>query len=125
MDDTTSCGHPLYVTGMNDTFVPKTVAMFHRAGKDVGNRLDAPVWMPGKAFKVVAGVIGAEIVEEKKWVKLGHLVVTEGAFKVDPRPLYGWLAFPDLLDLPYRLHIILPEIRNFLPMDCEFSYIGY
>jgi hypothetical protein len=78
--------------------------------KDIGNRFDTPMGMPGKTLEKMGGIVGAEIVEKQERVKLGHLVIPEHSLQMHPCPFDGWLAFPDFLDLPYRFHWIPPGI---------------
>ena len=111
MDDAASGGHPLHVTRRDDAAVPHAVAMLHLTLEDIGDRLDAPVGMPGKALEVVVGIVRAEIVEEEERVKLGHLVVAKGPLKMHSCPLDRWLALPDFLNSPYCAHNIPPLWR--------------
>ena len=67
--------------------------MFHIAFGDIGDRLDAPVRMPGKAFQEMRGGVGTKIVEHQKRVKLWRLAVTENAMEMNPGPFHCRLAF--------------------------------
>jgi len=48
-----------------------------------------------------------EVVEHEKRVELRDLVVSECPFQMNAGSLYGWLAFPDLVDLTYGFHFFL------------------
>jgi len=48
VDDAAAGGHPLNVARGDDPFVPHAVAVFHPAMDNVGDRLNAPVRVPGK-----------------------------------------------------------------------------
>ena len=49
MQDAGAGSHPLHITCAKRAGIAERVAMLHRAGQDVGDRLDAPMRVPGKA----------------------------------------------------------------------------
>jgi O-phosphoseryl-tRNA(Cys) synthetase len=51
----------------------------HGAGKNIGDRLDAPVRMPGKAGEVVGRNIVPEIVEQEERIEISGVAESEGA----------------------------------------------
>ena len=78
--------------------------MLNPALMHIGDRLNPPVRVPGKPLEVMLRIVGMEIVEQQERIEQGHLVVTECALQVNPRPFQGRLALPDLSDVPYRCH---------------------
>jgi hypothetical protein len=111
MDDAASRGHPLHVARADNPAVPDAVSVLHVALKDIGNRFDTPMGMPGKTLEVMGGIVGSEIVEKKERVKLRYVVVPEDPLKVHPCTLDGWLTFPDFPDLSCRVHLMPPGIN--------------
>lgn len=107
MDDAAAGCHPLDVAGADDAPVAHAVAVLGRAAEHVGDRLDAPVGMPGEAGKIALRVVLAEIVEQEEGVERRHLAEAEAAMEMDPGPLEGGLADQDLLDLPRLFHVCL------------------
>src|ERR1700690_4003218 len=101
--------HPLHVSGRNDAFVAHTVPMFHCPLKQISNSFDAAVWMPGKAGKIIAGVIRAEVVKEQEWVQIRNLIVSESTLKMDAGSLNSGFTFPRFIDLP-RHALSFPRI---------------
>src|SRR5262249_60517086 len=53
VEDAAAGRHPLHVASPKRTLVAKTVLVLHRAGKHIGDGLDAAMWVPGKASTVV------------------------------------------------------------------------
>jgi hypothetical protein len=78
--------------------------VLHVSLEDVGDRLDSPVGVPGKAGKVLGGVGRVEIVQKEERIELRHLVVTEGPLEVDAGPLDRGLASPYFSNLPDGRH---------------------
>src|SRR5512135_2698681 len=98
MDDAAPRGHPLHVTGGDDTAIAQAVSVFNVAGKHIGDRLDAPMRMPRKAAAVVGRIVGVEGIEQQKGIELRHLLEAERAPEAHPSTLESGLALPDLLD---------------------------
>ena len=63
VEDSAAGSHPLHVAGGHLALVAKAVAVFHRAGEHVGDRLNSSVRMPWKSRQIVFGVVVAEIVQ--------------------------------------------------------------
>jgi len=72
--------------------------MLHLAVQDVRNSLDTPVRMPGKTLQIIRWIVGMEVVKKQERVEQGNLMVAEGAFQVDTRPLDGRFALPHFAD---------------------------
>src|SRR5690606_20886131 len=68
--------------------VAEAVAMLNGAGQHIGDRLDPPVRVPGKAAQVVLGPVVAEIVEEQEGIKLLRVGEAEGAVQLDAGALH-------------------------------------
>ena len=66
--------------------------MLDLAAKDVRDRLHPPMRMPREAGAVLGGAVGAEVVEEQKWVVLFGRAEADRAMQVDAGPLDAWAA---------------------------------
>ena len=62
VQDATTGGHPLHVTGSHLALVAQAIAVFHGASEDVGDGLNATVRMPRKSGEVVSWIVVAKIV---------------------------------------------------------------
>jgi hypothetical protein len=56
--------------------------------------------MPGKAGKIITGIIRAEVVKEQEWVQIGNLIVSESTLKTDAGSLDSGFTFPCFIYLP-------------------------
>jgi hypothetical protein len=79
MQDAAPGGHPLHVAGAEITAVAEAVAVLDVAGQHVGDGLDAPMRMPGKAGTIFVRAVVAKIVEQQERVELGSVAETERA----------------------------------------------
>ena len=102
VNDAAAGGHPLHVTGADHPPVAHAVAMFHQAFEDVGDGLDPPVGMPGKAGQVLFRFAGMEVIQHQKRVEQWHLVVAEGPLEMHTSPFPGRSAAKHLGDFAYR-----------------------
>ncbi len=68
MDDAAAGGHPLDVAGGDGAAVADAVAVLDGSGKDVGDSLDAPVRVPGKAGEIIFRHVIAKIVEQQEGI---------------------------------------------------------
>src|SRR5439155_24735256 len=89
MDDSSACGHPLNVARGDGAAVAHAVPVFHGAGKDIGDRLDAAVRMPGETGQVILGNVVAEVVEKEKGVEVRGGAKAERPAQVHARALKG------------------------------------
>ena len=79
--DSAARRHPLHVAGAQLSLVAEAVAVLHRSGEHIGDRLDAAVRVPGKSGAIIVRTIVAEIVEQQKRIELGGLAEAERAIK--------------------------------------------
>src|SRR5512143_3057098 len=93
VDDAASRGHPLHISRRDDALVAHAVAVLDIALKDVGDRLDAAVGVPGKSLDVSVGVRVSEVIEQEERVEERDLAVSEYPPQMDPRTLDCWPAF--------------------------------
>ena len=63
VEDAAAGCHPLHVAGPKRALVAKTVLVLHRAGKHIGDGLNAAMWVPRKARTIVVATIIAEVIE--------------------------------------------------------------
>jgi hypothetical protein len=97
MDDSASGRHPLYLTSMYGAAVSKAITVLGRTLQHVGNRLDPPVWMPGKTRQVLTGIVISKIVQHQKRIVIWFLMVTKDPLQVNSCPFEGRLCgFNDL-----------------------------
>ena len=100
VQDAPAGGHPLDVAGAELARVPQAVAVVHGSGQDVGDRLDAPMGMPGKAGQVGGRVLVSEVVEQEKRIELLRGAETEGTSEMYPGPFQHGLRLHDPLHRP-------------------------
>ncbi len=106
-------GHPLHIPGENGAAVAHAVGVLDLSAQHVGDRLDAPVRMPGEPGQVIGGFVVAEIVQQQERVEDGGLAGTaKAAVQMDARALEGGLAIGNLLDLASSSHTVLLILRN-------------
>src|SRR5882724_2535569 len=89
VQDSAPGSHPLHIASGHLALVAKAVAVFYRAGKYVGDRLDATVRMPRKSREIVCRIVVAEIVQQQKWIEILGFAETEGALQLHASALYG------------------------------------
>jgi hypothetical protein len=77
MEDPSAGRHPLHVASPQRPAVSQAVAVIHRTGQHVRDRLDAAVRMPRESRPVRAGVIVSEIVQQEKRIELGRVAEAE------------------------------------------------
>ena len=94
--------HPLHVARRDGAAVAHAVAVLHRSGQHVGDRLDAAVRMPGKAGQVVLGNVVAEIVEQQKRIEVGGIAESKRAAQMHARAFERRLGFDESLDRSNR-----------------------
>jgi hypothetical protein len=68
------------------------------AGEDVGNGLDAAMWVPRETGEVIGGDIVAEIVEEQERVGVGGTAEAERAAEMDTRAFESGFGFDEFVD---------------------------
>src|SRR4030042_6179828 len=64
VDDAAPGSHPLNISGTDHTFIPHAVSVFDISSQHISDCFNPPVWMPGEAFKIMAGIAGSTIVHE-------------------------------------------------------------
>ena len=98
VQNSASGGHPLHVAGAERTAIAETVLVVDGAGEHIGNGLDPPVRMPGKAGLIVGGSVVAEIIQQQERIELCCLAEAEGAAQLHPGSFHGRLGLDDALD---------------------------
>src|SRR5262249_43123 len=88
VNDAAAGCHPLDVPGTDRSAVTQTVAMFHRAGKHVGDCFDAAMRVPRKAGQVILRNIVSEIIQQKGGIVIGRLAEAERTPEVYPSALH-------------------------------------
>jgi len=79
VDNAAARRHPLHVACGDGAAIAHAIAMFHCAGEDVGDGLDAAVRMPRKAGQVVLRNVVTEVVEQQERVEFGCVAEAERA----------------------------------------------
>jgi hypothetical protein len=87
MNDAATGGHPLDISGTNDTAIPHAVSVIHAAGENIGNGFNAPVWVPWETCEIIFGAIIAEVIKKQEWIKVRRVAKTKGAVQADTRAL--------------------------------------
>src|SRR5262249_31399419 len=106
MEDAAASGHPLHVTHRHPALVAQAIAVLHRAGEHVRDRLDATVRMPREAGEVIARVLVPEIVEQQEGIEVLGLAEPKGALKLHARAFERRLGLEYLLDGAERHRIL-------------------
>src|SRR5688572_16287662 len=91
-------GHPLDVARPHLALVAEAVAVLDRAGKDVGDRLDAAVRMPREPGHVVVRPVVAEVVEQQEGIELARSAEAEGAMELHAGTFDMRCRFRDTFD---------------------------
>src|SRR5712691_7840455 len=107
MQDAAAGRHPLHVPGSHPALVAETVAVLHRTGQHVGDRLDSAVRVPGESGEIVLRVLVAEIIQQQEGVELAGFAETEGALQLYSCALDGRLGVNDLFDWTERHNVPL------------------
>src|SRR5262245_1164766 len=89
MDNAAAGGHPLHIAGSDGGVIADAVAMLHRSSQHVGNRCNAAVRMPRKAFQVFCRQVVANIVEQQKGIEIRRVAETERAPQMYASTLHG------------------------------------
>src|SRR6266705_337905 len=66
VDDAAAGGHPLHIARGDHARVAEAVAVLDRAAQHVGDGLHPAVGMPWEPVRILVGIVGTEIVEEKE-----------------------------------------------------------
>src|SRR5262245_41823963 len=93
MNDAAAGGHPLHIAGSDRAVISDAVAMLHRSSQHVGNRFNAAVRMPRKAFQVIFRHVVAKIVEQQEGIEIRRVAETEGAPQVYAGTFHGRFGF--------------------------------
>ena len=101
VDDSTSCGHPLDVTGSDYTLVSKAVPVLDCTRENVGDGLDSPLRMPRKVCQVVFRPVVSKIVQQEEGVEVLCVAETERSTSLHSHTLNCRLRFDQLFDRPY------------------------
>jgi hypothetical protein len=96
--------HPLHVARRDDTFVSHAVAVLDIAFQDVGNRLDAAMGVPRKAFDVLIRIGIAKIIKKKKRVKERNFAVSENPPEMNSCSFHRGFAFEHFADFSVLCH---------------------
>src|SRR5260370_27495354 len=107
MDDAAAGGHPLDGAGGDGAAVANAVAVLDGSGKDVGDSLDAPVRVPGKAGEIIFRHVIAKIVEQQEGIELGGVAKAKCAAEVHARAFGSWFAADEPLHRAYRHRSLL------------------
>src|SRR5690606_24702918 len=71
------------------------VAMAQAPGQQVGNRLETAMRMLRKPARVVARLVGAELVEQEEWIEHVEVALADQAIEFDPGTVADRLAAQD------------------------------
>ena len=85
MDHAARGGHPLHAARAKIADVAEMIAMLHAAIEHVGHGLETAMRMRREARNVVAGIIGAELVEHQERIQPQARLAAEAAAQFYPR----------------------------------------
>ena len=100
MNDSTSCSHPLHVSGTDHSFVSEAVTMLDCSAYDVRDSLDAAMRVPRKSLLVVCWLVSTEIIEKEERIIEFRLSESECPFQMNAGTFERWHAPCDPLDWP-------------------------
>ena len=69
--------------------------MFDGPGKNIGNGLNAAMWVPGKSREVVLWNVIAKVVEQEERIEVVGVAETKGAAQMHSRSLERGLGFDE------------------------------
>ena len=96
MHDPASGSHPLDIAGADAAGVAEGVLMIDLAADHVGNGLDSPVGMHGKAFDVILRIVRPKMIEKQKRVEVIQARGRDAALKPDTGTLHNCLRLDDV-----------------------------
>ena len=99
VQDAGTGGHPLGVAVGDDAATAVRVGVFHDAVDHVGDRLEATVWVPGRALRLARRVLHlAHLVEVDEGVQVAQVHAGEGAAHREALAFEGAGRSGDALD---------------------------
>ena len=98
MKNPTSRSHPLHVPRPQLAAVSQAVAVTHLPGEDVGNRLDTPMWMPGKPGEIIVRILVPKIIQQQERVEVLGLSEAKGTAQSHTRSFDRGLGLINSLD---------------------------
>ena len=98
MQNATSGGHPLDVTGSEAATIAQVVAMLDATSENVRDGLDTAMRVPGEPGSVVVGNVVSKVVEEQKRVDVIGVPEAKGALEFDAGTFERRHGRGDLLD---------------------------
>jgi hypothetical protein len=108
VDYAASRGHPLHITRSNDAFIAHAVAVLDVAGKYIGNGFNTPMGVPRKTFEKIAGLLGAKIIKQKKWIEQGNFTISKGPMKMYSSAFESRFTLDDFSDFSVLCHWFSP-----------------
>src|SRR5271155_164457 len=91
MDDPAPGRHPLHIARANRAAVSHAVAVLHRSGEDIRDRLDTAMRMPWKSRQIIRRNIVAEVIQQQKRIEVGCVAETKSPPQMHARTLACWL----------------------------------
>ena len=127
MVNTTSCSHPLYISGIDNPFIAGAVLMDNLSISQIGHRLDSAMGMPGKTCYIIRPVGRSKMIQQQESIArdaIGKLedekrfrkpVVTkvEKFSNFYPAEEYHKDYFRNNPDSPYCMFVIAPKLEKF------------
>src|SRR5215471_7037747 len=98
VDDASTGGHPLDVAGGDGAVISHAVAMLDCSRKDIGDRLDPPMRVPGETCQIIFGNVVAEIIQKQEWVEIGRVAKAKGSAQMHARSFESWFGFNQSFD---------------------------
>ncbi len=109
-------GHPLYPARFHHPAVAGAVAVPHPSGQQVGDRFESPVRVGRKAGDIVLWIVGAEAIEQQKWVEQRQAVARDEPGQLYPSAILGVAAADDADQLAWFFkgggHRVPPDFEH-------------
>jgi hypothetical protein len=96
MYDSAACGHPLQASGNEPSAISHAIAVLHRALQHIGYRFETSMRMIWKPSNIVAGIVGAKLVEHQKWINHSKSGDTDSATQLHARTVRSGLSCNNL-----------------------------
>src|SRR5688500_13154531 len=112
MDDAAPRGHPLNVAGSDGAAISHAVTMLDGSGEYVGDGLNSPVWVPGKASEVVLRHVIPKIVKQEEGIEVRCIAEAERTAEMYTGAFARRFGLDESLHWPDRHVLIAPTVAS-------------
>src|SRR6266508_2136396 len=106
-------GHPLHITGTDQTGVTETIAVMRGAFEHISDRFNATMRVHGEAADgTLNRIIEGEVIEKQEGIKFVANARRNGTAQFDTCALNGSLRFDGLRNSSKVIHACMDEVRE-------------